>query len=521
MLFSKTLLVAVAALGLIVPGISPVGQESKSRPEPTPEKTSKIDEKDESVGSGEGPSPKLDSLLFQARSTPPEIRSDALIRIAESSLTKTNKSKVDLLEEAFNTAASARFPVKKILFSATAMNSHSDTRVGSLANAYELDFDSVSLRCRSVNALVRIDQAKAKELFSQISIKESISSPLSCQDALIYNVSEYYKTLENVAKHCFNKDQVKQGYRTALVEDSVYGLISPVQIAPIGRSLVSLDFNLDELNRLVGVYCQKMRQIPPDFRAASASETLYSVTDSVRDLIAYCQKRNLDWGSELAASYREYLVRSLSARVCADLAWRSGDLPIMIKRANNRALGWKPIAPEELKPQGIDPSFGENSYWTTPLSKRLLEEVRLLRFGEKERFDDHGLLELGYADKQTMEWRDRFNRVIKLLEDWKSADEPSEEDYLHEKAETLATLIEVVPTEELKSEVLDKALRFLRDFSLDRLNQAEWFWEMEFILRAAGGWDKPLKAGALTKISGSKIPVLALYATLRTEGLWR
>src|SRR5262249_8187525 len=84
-------------------------------------------------------SPRLDSLLSQARSAPAEFRSDALIRIAGSALVKTRKLKQDLLAEAFDAAGGPQFPVKRTLFS----SGNTDTRVGNLEGAYGLNLDSV------------------------------------------------------------------------------------------------------------------------------------------------------------------------------------------------------------------------------------------------------------------------------------------------------------------------------------------------------------------------------------------
>ncbi|HKF56192.1 MAG TPA: hypothetical protein VKJ45_12130, partial [Blastocatellia bacterium] len=127
--------------------------------------------------------------------------------------------------------------------------------------------------------------------------------------------------------------------------------------------------------------------------------------------------------------------------------------------------------------------------------------------------------QLSKTDRETFEWTDDFNRVMKQLVDWKSSDEPSQEDYLNEKAVVFRALLELAPTERLQAESLEKLIRFLDEFSLDRVGPAEWFWHVEAILHRAGGSDKKLKNIALTKLSASKIPVLALYATLISDGL--
>lgn len=87
-------------------------------------------------------SPEVLTLLTQARMAPPEFRADALIRLARSPLVSDAKLKAQLLDEVFDSAAGARFPVKKNAFSGLDM----DTRAGILWQAYNLNLDGLSLR---------------------------------------------------------------------------------------------------------------------------------------------------------------------------------------------------------------------------------------------------------------------------------------------------------------------------------------------------------------------------------------
>ena len=412
---------------------------------------------------GDQISPELSSLLFQARSVPAEFRSDALTRIALSNLVKTSTLRAELLEEAYESASGAKFPVKKSAFDTMIV----DTRLGYLAGAYDLNLDSLSLRCRAINALLKIDDAKARELFAQISIGELIKDRMSCQDGLIYDVAPYYETLANVARS-FNKKQIAEGRATEIVEDSVYAIISPVQLAPVAQNLMSLELSMDDLSRLGGVFCQKLRELPSDCRVAGASA--FSSTGSIHDLASYFEKRGLNSYSRLVSeSYRDYMVKSLSGRVCADVAGQPGQLPSIVRRANAQVFRSRPIVLDQIKSLGVDPAFQPVPYWTSTISNRLLEAVRALRFGGS------GSEQLSKTDRETFEWTDDFNRVMKQLGDWKSTDEPSEEDYLNEKAVIFNALLELDPSETLQSEVMEKLIRFLDEFSLDRVGPAEWF----------------------------------------------
>jgi hypothetical protein len=116
-------------------------------------------------------SPKLFSLLLKARAVSAELRSDSLIRLATSNLTQSNDLKVELLEEAFDYAGESAFAVKKTQFA----GKYADAPSGYLAQAYDLDLDTISLRCRVVSAMSKVDQKRARDLFSGIGIKSHSS----------------------------------------------------------------------------------------------------------------------------------------------------------------------------------------------------------------------------------------------------------------------------------------------------------------------------------------------------------
>ena len=113
------------------------------------------------------------SIRDLADAAPPEFTADALLRIVESGKLADKAARRELLEHAFQLAASAKFPVQM----QAAQGTTTDTRAGSLSDAYALKLDALSLQSRAVRDMLPLDHAKARELFGQMSSRRSRRSP--------------------------------------------------------------------------------------------------------------------------------------------------------------------------------------------------------------------------------------------------------------------------------------------------------------------------------------------------------
>src|SRR6202046_103855 len=82
------------------------------------------------------------SISDLASAAPPEFTADALLRIVESGALPDQKARRELVEHAFQLAASAKFPVRMVGVTGTT----TDTASGSLNPAYGLKLDVLSLQ---------------------------------------------------------------------------------------------------------------------------------------------------------------------------------------------------------------------------------------------------------------------------------------------------------------------------------------------------------------------------------------
>ena len=137
------------------------------------------------------------SISDLASAAPPEFTADALLRMVESGKLADRNARRELVEHAFQLAASAKFPVRMVGVQGTT----TDTASGSLSQAHTLKLDALSLESRAVRAMLPIDTTKARELFGQI-VKPALPA-LTCDDALVYDPSEFYQALSVVVNGTF------------------------------------------------------------------------------------------------------------------------------------------------------------------------------------------------------------------------------------------------------------------------------------------------------------------------------
>src|SRR5581483_11049307 len=139
----------------------------------------------------------IQELVDRARSVPPEFAADVLLRLAES----------DLIEEAFRRAAGAQEPVKRL----SLRPGGGDTRVSFQARAFAQDLDGLTLQSRAVIDMVKVDKAKAREMFRQIPVPHV--PKLNCADMLVYDVSAFYEALGEVAGNTFSaKERAEEAH---------------------------------------------------------------------------------------------------------------------------------------------------------------------------------------------------------------------------------------------------------------------------------------------------------------------
>lgn len=204
------------------------------------------------------------SIVDLASAAPPEFAADALLRIVESGkLDRTARR--ELAERAFELAAAAKLNVRMTAVEGAT----TDMESGSLNQAYRLKLDVVSLQSRAVNDLLTLDPSKARELFGRM--VKPVLAPLTCDDALVYEPSDFYLAVGAVANHAFTPAEKAKELHVNMLLESLGMATSPSQIAPLASMIQSAAVTEFERQNLWTRLEAWVGNLQPDARSAAAA----------------------------------------------------------------------------------------------------------------------------------------------------------------------------------------------------------------------------------------------------------
>lgn len=409
------------------------------------------------------------SLVELAHAAPPEFAADALLRVSESGKITDRAARRDLIEQAFRLSGSAKFPVRM----RGAPGSTTDTRSGYLSLAYDLKLDSLSLESRAVEDLLLVDPAKARELF--LEIPRPALTPLSCDDALVYDVSDFYQAAGAVANAAFTlRERDKEEHVNFLI-DHIGQAASAAQLAPLARMVRSVNVTPAQREVLWTRFNGLLEGIAVDDRSFSAA------------LVELRQQAT----PEMQASLDKFRQRSAG---CKDDARG----PVLV---NGDPQQTNSLATPKVE-----------RFWQSPAAQLLLQGANKLRFGPDGK-------PLSDADRSTREWQQQLTDFLSQLADWGPGQEKSEADYYHQKCVVFEALIELIPPGAQRDTVLQAYVDFVANSDLQQQSPVEWFMHAHSMLDRVRSTSSGEPAKLLDAYRASGNAVLALYAALeRTFG---
>jgi hypothetical protein len=438
------------------------------------------------------------------RSAPPEFAADLLIRIAQSSKVTYPIWRVELLEEAFRLASDAQQPYKRKYASWNAI----DTRAGFLGYAFELELDALSLQCRAVKAMLSVDKQKARTLFNEIPKLDL--KPISCEESLVYDVSNFYALLTNIEQTAFSAKEIRRNEHIYFLQSHISNMVSPVQIGPIAKTILALNLSHSEFQILAYAFSNALEKISGNDRSFWFSEDI--TEHEINKLLTACQNREMS-SDDLLRAYRTYLIKQLSGRRCADsYGWFKGIASDYTKVFNNRmrlksTKNILPISAEEIRPSEIGGDEKVFFYWQSPKAKEALAKIQSLRFGTANK-------PLIDAERETADWKTKVNDFLKDMAAWHREDEKAEEDYFHQRCHLYVNLLELVPPGPIRDYVLKSYVAFLNEFDLVRNSRIEWFWQANYLIRIVTSVDEEMRSKLIETLGVSRNPVLYLYTEL-------
>lgn len=442
----------------------------------------------------------IQNLIYDAHVAPPEFAADLLIRIVESALVADQGKKVELLEEAFRRAADTQQKFRREY-----IGGNVDTQPGYLSYAFDLRMDSLSLRSRAVKAMLPLDAKKARDLFSEISPKLELET-LNCSDRLVYNVSEFYETLEKIIQSSFTTKEKRQNLHIYFVTPYLESMISPVQVEPLLKLILDMKASDSQLAALAFSYAKALKTVSGDDRSYSFSISRGDLIKSIGKLLEVSEGSGLK--QQLLESLRTYLVRHLTSDRCANSTRRAqpASLPSYVLYANDKFLINNPISENDIKPTSIKEISPVRAYWQSPEAKQLLKKIRRLRYGSGDN-------PLTNSEKDSSEWQLELSTFLNELSIWSGDKEESQANYFHQKSVLYGTLLELVPKGLAYNLVLQDYIRFLRENSARLNSRIEWFWHVNSLLKKVQSADRNRRTKQLEFLTDSGDAILRLYAS--------
>lgn len=446
---------------------------------------------------------EIENFISNARTAPPEAAADLLIRLAESDRITDRAWKRELLEEAFRFAANAQQPIKRV----SLPGSDRDSRAGYLSTAFNHNLDSLSLRNRAVTAMLTVDRQLARQLFSEISPRLPLQA-LNCEDALVYDVSDFYETLTRIAQTTFSPEEIQRGDDIYFVTPYVENMTSSAQVAPIASTILALRTSPNGVSMLVHAFGAALSRISGDDRSFTYS--LMRDSELINSVIRMAAQYDREGAPpvDLLRACRIYLVNNLRANRCADNVTIGGQNSIdYVNAINGMLYRDNPISADEIRPARVEGTPRVNLYWQTSESQRLLSTIRELRFSSEGR-------QLTDAEKQSPRWQQNLIQFQTQLADWSGRGEDTRSDYLHQKSVLYQGLIEIVPAGAARNDVIRGYIRFLTEPEMQQVSQMEWFSHANYLIERARTSQGTERTRFLGMLENSNNPSLQLYAYL-------
>jgi hypothetical protein len=447
---------------------------------------------------------ELEALIVDARSVPAEFAADVLLRLVESHKLAARAWQRELLEEAFRTAGGAQQPLKRRI--APGLD-YAYTREDYRARAFQLNLDTLSLRLRAVNAMLKIDKGKARALFSEIPSRLPLA-PLNCDDALIYDLWDYYTTLNQIITETFSPAEKARNEDMLFIQSYVEEISAPEQLLYTSALVGRVGDSPARLAPLIHAYSMALRKIEADARSFTANSLNYGTTLSI--LLDFCQRREIP-PDEVLDAFRAFFVKHMSASRCAESVQPPDHwLNKFNEQLNQLALSQSslaPIKPEEIKPAKIEGAAKLTPFFSTPIAQSLFRTAQELRFGLADEPDE---------DRVDPKRGEKLRVWLNAMADWRASGETSDADYFDQKCVLYQLLLEAGPNEgPAGATLLAEYVAFLRQPARQQESRAGWLLHVQRLLGSTRVGAGDARARLLAALASSGEPVLRLYANLQ------
>lgn len=434
----------------------------------------------------------LQSLVDRVPLAPPELAADILIRIATSGRVTDKTWKIEMLEDAFQLAGHATYPIR--IVGAVPQANVTDSDIGVLWAALDEKLDALALRCRIAHIMLELDKKRALEMFAEVSLR---IPQLSCADPITYSPEIYYSTMRDVLEQALGDREWREGKAFIVLEGNVRQMTSPSQLYPVLKMLTALRrLDPDQFRDLIVAYSSTLKTLNADsrsFAAATNASLMQELIGFARDL----PQRQIS-PYPIIDAFRTYLVRHMSSPRCTeDDGSKENDsqLSKIIKSFNDNlqplVADLAAITPDEVKPTKVEGSAKVYEFWQKPGTRKLLADLKALRFGTEEQQainnqkpsrPDGREQFLTVEQRQDPEWEAQALDFLNEVEKWKGEHDETQSNYFDQVCFIYIPLVELMPPGALRDKVLASYIRFLGSSPIQKINPPEWYLEVNRLL---------------------------------------
>ena len=410
------------------------------------------------LGGESVPGLAIEPVVDLARGAPPELASDALIRLAKLDRLE-KKRRIELLNQAFDLAAGAAQPFKR-----RAALVQVSGPAGFLERAYAQDLDRLSLRLRAIEGLLLIDPRAARERFDEIPPLEL--PPLGCEDLLVYDVSRFYKVMGLVAAESFNAKEARDGEPSKFLARYLGLIASAAQVAPAAHLLAAAAIPDSDFQMLATAFAGALSRIGDDDR--SFTYAAREAGPEIAELAKVGERRAELSPAVLLGAYRMFLQNHLTGSRCEPLEGNAGSDPAAFFNERLRLPVLPPIGEAELTPSKVEGKAKGLSWCERPECRAIRDQFRTMVFepdGEAFRQEQ----------RENKEWQARARDFLAALSLWDQSTNATPADYFREKIGFYGDLLAIVPNGETREYVLRSMLAFLIQSRPRPEERIEWY----------------------------------------------
>ena len=442
-------------------------------------------------------------IVADAHATPVEIFANVVLQ-GNLLTSLPDKEQVQALEDAFYRAGEARDPVALRYY---ALPARLTAREADRAAVFGKQLDALSIRCRALRLMLKLDAKKAREMFEAMPRPEEAKS--DCSQDFIPDAGIYFETLAAVAaSDGFTEEQRAKQAPFLMLERGARSAGSSWDIIAAAKYLAVLAHNEKEAAALESALAASLAINDSDrsFTNAVRYGFLVRAVLTARETL---QKKGAP-GTAILEALRGYLARHLTAARCRENEADAVSHDYEVEEFDNALGGRTDIAPigDGLKPSKLEDVAAPEEYANAAEYAALRQELgplvnfAIIAGGSGVTISRGGPTPLPDGDSAPPSAADlqfRAQQLLYKIGDFAAAPGQDPLDVFHQKCSLLRSLLGAPLDADTERAVNRQAIAVLEDPAILSRSPVEWLNEYQSFSGARRMRDT-YNTGALSKL---------------------